>query len=607
MRSGRWLRLAGVILLAAGLLLFVGLALRPAAAQSPRPRPVSAWGLLPPTRTVKLSSQGVSTTTFYSTDFQTFDCFPVQAALEYTGTYSYIYLDTTQPWAHSLVTPTAQAFDALWSTLGLSFGPPPDRDGDPRFTLFLLDIRDPYYHDPGATSYIPAYFDPLNEAPGPCSNNREMIYLDINPTSPPGLDGKRGLAHSLVNAIGWQADPAEELWLAESLAYLGEYIAGLGHRPEVADFLANPRNPLTGHTGSSGDAGQEYLWGLYLFQQYGPTAVYNLSQSPAHGLASVEAVTGVNPADIFHHWTLANRVDAGSGTTPYGYAGLEIVAGTGDNITIFKRPPATNVVVPPPLGWPGPPPYHRPSGLDLSGSFQGVGYYAADYYRLYPLGVPTWIVDVSDERPFGQSVYNDPATAAANWSNVITVPAISTGSSFIFACAPGRNTGALGQYHYQIWPLYPPWWPGWADDGHDDEDGDCIPDWVECPAGTCPDSDGDGTPDYLDDDSDSDGLQDPCESGSNGACPLAGPARDSDRDGLPDYQDADDDNDSVPTIREIKAGQNCAAAGDCDRDGTPDYLDPDSDGDGTPDGSDLTLECATAGCENCLYLPLVER
>lgn len=97
------------------------------------------------------------------------------------------------------------------------------------------------------------------------------------------------------------------------------------------------------------------------------------------------------------------------------------------------------------------------------------------------------------------------------------------------------------------------------------------------------------------------------ESGGNGACPLTGPARDSDQDGLPDYQDADDDNDSVPTIREIKAGQNCATAGDCDRDGTPDYLDPDSDGDGTPDGSDLTLECATAGCENCLYLPLVER
>lgn len=600
-------RLAGVILIATGLLLLARLALRPAAAQSPeRPRPVSAWGLLPATRTVELNSQGVSAGTFYATDFQTFACFPVQAALEYTGTHSFIYLDTTQSWARSLVTPTAQAFDAMWPVLVSSFGPPPDRDGDPRFSLLLLDIRDPYYHDPGATSYIPAYFDPLNEAPGPCSSSRELIYVDLNPTSPGGLDGKRGLAHSLVNAILWQADPTEELWLAESLAYLGEYIAGLGHRPEIANFLANPRNPLTGHTHSSGDAGQEYLWALYLSQQYGPTAVYSLTQSSLHGLASVEAVTGADPADLFHRWTLANMADAGGGATPYGYAGLEIVAGAGDNMTTFKRPPATSIIVPPPDGWPGSPPYRRPPGLDLSGSFQGVGYYAADYYRLYPLGVPTWIVDVSDERPFGQSVYSDAVTAAANWANIITIPTVITGSSFTLACGPGRTTGALGQYRYQLWPLFPPWWPGWAEDGSDDEDGDCLPDWVECPEETCPDSDADGRPDYRDDDSDNDGLQDHCEAGSSG-CPLSGPARDSDADGIPDYRDNDDDNDGVPTFREIAAGQSCATAGDCDRDGLPDYLDDDSDDDGILDGSDPSLECATEECETCLYLPLMNR
>ena len=511
----------------------------------------------------------------------------------------------TEPWARSLITATAQAFDAMWPSLVEAFGPPPDGAGQQRFTVLLLDIRDPYYHDPHETTYIPAYFDPIDQAPGPCSNQRDMLYLDLNPTSPAGLDGRRGLAHSLVNAIGWQADPVEAVWLAEALAYLGEYRVGLGHRPEVADFLANPRNALTGHTGSSGDVGQEYLWGLYLFEQFGPSAVYSLTQGSLTGMAAVADITGAEAADIYQQWSLANMVDEGSGNTPYGYSSLEIIPGVGDNVTTFKRPPATNIVVPLPEGYPGSPPYRRPAGLDLAGTFQGIGYHAADYYRLYPLDVPTWIVDVSAYQPFGQSIYSDAVTAAANWTGVITVGAVSTGSNYDFCTSPARSVGALGQYRYQIWPLYPPWWPGW-DDGDNDEDGDCLPDWVECPADPCQDTDGDGRPDYQDPDSDNDGLSDKCEYGSD-TCPVSGPASDSDADGVPDYLDPDDDNDGLLTVAEIEAGLSCdeAAAVDCDRDGVPNYLDPDSDDDGLPDGSDPSLECVTDMCEACLYLPII--
>ncbi|KAA3676735.1 heat shock protein 90kDa beta [Paragonimus westermani] len=93
-----------------------------------------------------------------------------------------------------------------------------------------------------------------------------------------------------------------------------------------------------------------------------------------------------------------------------------------------------------------------------------------------------------------------------------------------------------------------------------DLDHDGIPDFLEG------DSDGNGVPDYLED-SDGDGVPDYLE--------------DSDGDGVPDYQDEDATSKfSIKRIREIKARQK---VGDLDGDGIPDHLQGDSDGDGVPD------------------------
>ena len=116
-----------------------------------------------------------------------------------------------------------------------------------------------------------------------------------------------------------------------------------------------------------------------------------------------------------------------------------------------------------------------------------------------------------------------------------------------------------------------------------DDDNDGIPNNVECPAGppfdnSCPDTDGDGAPDYLDTDSDNDGISDSNEAGGNPSNPL-----DTDGDGIPDFQDTDSDNDGAPDSTE--------GVTDSDGDGIPDYVDQptgnDFDGDGIPDN----VEC----------------
>lgn len=56
---------------------------------------------------------------------------------------------------------------------------------------------------------------------------------------------------------------------------------------------------------------------------------------------------------------------------------------------------------------------------------------------------------------------------------------------------------------------------------------------------------------------------------------------DTDGDGIPNYRDEDDDGDNIPTVDEGIDTSNPSQSRDTDSDGKPDYLDRDDDGDGT--------------------------
>ncbi|MFO7736193.1 MAG: hypothetical protein R6W70_08275 [bacterium] len=138
---------------------------------------------------------------------------------------------------------------------------------------------------------------------------------------------------------------------------------------------------------------------------------------------------------------------------------------------------------------------------------------------------------------------------------------------------------------------------GTADYLNTDSDGDGIPDRHECPEllgekdddgdflemPYCRDTDGDGVPDYRDTDSDGDDIPDRHE------CPdfyeQTG-CRDTDGDEIPDYLDTDSDGDGIPDHYECPAFDPVEGCRDTDGDGVPDYLDLDSDGDGFPDSEE---------------------
>lgn len=110
-----------------------------------------------------------------------------------------------------------------------------------------------------------------------------------------------------------------------------------------------------------------------------------------------------------------------------------------------------------------------------------------------------------------------------------------------------------------------------------DSDGDGINDSLEGRADNR-DTDGDGTPDYLDNDSDNDGISDAIERGT-GPTPV-----DTDGDGAPDYLDPDSDNDGLGDALETFYGT--------------DPLKADTDGDGTTDLVEVEACNADPSCQN---------
>ncbi|WP_269015141.1 invasin domain 3-containing protein [Aquirufa nivalisilvae] len=115
-----------------------------------------------------------------------------------------------------------------------------------------------------------------------------------------------------------------------------------------------------------------------------------------------------------------------------------------------------------------------------------------------------------------------------------------------------------------------------------DVNGNGLADFLEGNPAPVPDTDKDGTPDYIDLDSDGDGIADKIEL-----------TNDPDKDGKPNYRDKDSDGDWL--------GDSDERDTDNDGDRIPNYLDADSDGDGIPDaweGKDKCRECDNSNDDN---------
>ncbi len=135
----------------------------------------------------------------------------------------------------------------------------------------------------------------------------------------------------------------------------------------------------------------------------------------------------------------------------------------------------------------------------------------------------------------------------------------------------------------------------------EDSDGDGITDSIEgrFATGGATDTDTDGTPDYLDHDSDDDKIPDVVEWLIPGCDAPFAELNDADGDGVPNFQDLDSDGNGFPdkgeacppvTMPGAPAGCTAAVPADFDGDGIPDWVDFDNDHDSSSTSKTLGLE-----------------
>ena len=162
-------------------------------------------------------------------------------------------------------------------------------------------------------------------------------------------------------------------------------------------------------------------------------------------------------------------------------------------------------------------------------------------------------------------------------------PAATTGGSTFTSIGAGGSTHGGGSGSGSGGALFDAGQPIDCTDPAD-PDGDLVASALElAPA---EDTDKDGTPDYLDDDSDGDGYPDAEEAVNAGLEPAfpgqtranaCSPVADTDGDGIPDLRDLDSDNDGVPDQAEAAYDhdptKHCRVLVDCDGDGVIDVIE----------------------------------
>lgn len=217
------------------------------------------------------------------------------------------------------------------------FGEPEPRGDEGRKTWILIfNIRDESYYDCSQDSYVAGYFSASESA----ENNKNIMHIDsYDWANRVGPDAERPylyegvFAHEFQHLIHFDQDPDEPSWVDEAMADMAGFLCGYGHPSgHIAYyFVYHEATPLTFWGGGLPDYGASYLFGLYLYEQFGGAEfISSLVAEQANGIEGVENTLdafGYRETfdEVFDNWTIANYLDdtqkAGG---KYGYENLEV-------------------------------------------------------------------------------------------------------------------------------------------------------------------------------------------------------------------------------------------------------------------------------------------
>jgi hypothetical protein len=247
----------------------------------------------------------------------------VDARLRSVSEHAYFFVEAGADVADAELEDAARSFEEdIWPAVTGAFGPPatPGIDGDPRVAVMHADLGD------ALGGYVSGE-DAYPKVVAPLSNQREIVYMNLQ-LRPLGSDGyARILAHELQHVIHARADHDEDVWVNEGLSEVAATLVS-GPTTQYTSYLDAPHTSLTGwdRENSGAHYGASALFFGYLLEQEGGRPE-ELATVQADGIAGVEAFLEARGdprsfEELFADWAVANYLDEPGG--PYGYAERDV-------------------------------------------------------------------------------------------------------------------------------------------------------------------------------------------------------------------------------------------------------------------------------------------
>ena len=262
--------------------------------------------------------------TFWLTDLDDGSAHSITATLHVVSDNAYLFVDDDVEFDQQGLEEAARIFEtrvrpAVVGTFGDIRNP--GIDGDPRLFVLHSNLN-------GAAGYFGSA-DAFPSDVHPHSNEREIIYMDIE-TLRPGTDTYMAvIAHEFQHAVHFNHDNGEESWVNEGLSELASEVAGYRLRSPRA-FLPRPDTQLNFWAEESYDRiphyGASALFMKYLAQRVGGSHnLTDLITEPLDGIEGVDSFlndNGLTFLDVFADWVIANYLDAED--ERFGYQGHDL-------------------------------------------------------------------------------------------------------------------------------------------------------------------------------------------------------------------------------------------------------------------------------------------
>ncbi len=170
-------------------------------------------------------------------------------------------------------------------------------------------------------------------AVNPYSNQRQILYINLQ-AAPIGSNiYYRTIAHELQHLIQWHKDQKEDAWLKEGFAELAAYLNGFAPS-QVQSYVQQTDIQLNTLDHDPDMISTQYaaafLFSIYFLDRFGSEATQEMVRYPESGIIGLSQIltkleTGLDFDDFFADWLVTNYLDGiGRGEGIYQYSSLEI-------------------------------------------------------------------------------------------------------------------------------------------------------------------------------------------------------------------------------------------------------------------------------------------